>query len=124
MQTLRWGIVATGFIAGKFAEGLASARHGRLQAVASRSQEAAQRFAAQHGAPQSFDSLSGLLADDEVDAVYISTPHPFHASTALQALEAGKHVLCEKPLAMNGAEVRAVTDVARNRGLTLMEGYM
>lgn len=124
MDTLNWGIVATGFIAEQFANGLKSSDTGRLQAVASRSLESAEQFAGRHGAKRAYASVQALFEDSEVDAVYISTPHPRHAALAVQAIAAGKHVLCEKPLGMNAAETRQVVTAARDHGVTLMEAYM
>lgn len=124
-ETLRWGILATGFIAGRFAEGLASSRTGKLHAVASRSSESAAAFARRFGgSAEAYGSLDALLADPEVDAVYIATPHPAHASAALAAIAAGKRVLCEKPLGMSAAEVRAILDAARASKLLVAEAYM
>ncbi len=123
---LRWGILATGRIAGVFATGLKSARSGRLIAVGSRSAESAGRFAAEHGiaALNTHGSYEGLLADSEVDAVYISTPHPQHAEWVMKAAAAGKHILCEKPLGLNYSEAVAMVGAARRAGVVLMEAFM
>ena len=120
---LRWGILGTGAIAHTFARALTKARLGKLAAVASRSQESADAFAAEFPA-RSHGSYEGLLADPEVDAVYISTPHPFHAEWCERAARAGKHILCEKPLTMNEAEAKAVAHAARASGVFLMEAFM
>jgi len=123
---LRWGILATGRIAGVFAEGLKSARAGRLVAVGSRSAESARRFATEHGidSAHTHATYEGLLADPEVEAVYISTPHPQHAEWVEKAAEAGKHILCEKPLGLNQAEAVAMVGAARRAGVVLMEAFM
>ncbi len=123
---LRWGIAATGHIAGVFARGLRSARAGNLVAVGSRGEEAARRFAAEHGiAPaHTHGSLAGLWADEAVDAVYVASPHPYHHDAVLAALAAGKHVLCEKPIGMSLTEVDAMQTAARAHGRTLMEAWM
>ena len=102
--TLRWGILGTGAIARTFAEGLAKSRTGRLLAVASRTQETADRFGDALGVPRRYGSYEALLADAEVQAVYVATPHPMHAAWAIRTAEARKHILCEKPLAMNSRE--------------------
>jgi predicted dehydrogenase len=92
-----------------------------VAAVGSRTQEAADAFAAEHGIPRAHGSYEALAADPEVDAIYVSTPHPFHASGALLALEHGKHVLVEKPFTLNAAEAREVVDLANAAGLVVLE---
>src|SRR5690349_19649282 len=100
---LRWGILSTGRISHTFAKGLADSQTGQLVAVASRTQEAADAFADEYNVPHRHDSYDALLANPEVQAVYISPPHPLHAQWAIRAADAGKHILCEKPLTMNHA---------------------
>lgn len=124
MQKLRWGILATGFIAGRFAEGVASSHTGELVAVSSRNIASAEGFAKKHGAALAFDDHAALLACPEVDAVYIATPHPFHAELAIAAAKADKHILCEKPIAMNMRDTEAVIAAALEAGVTLLEAYM
>lgn len=121
---LRWGILGTGAIARKFAEELPHSRTGRLVAVGSRSQEAAAGFVAKFPGTRAHASYEALLADSEVEAVYISTPHPSHAEWAIATAEAGKHILCEKPLALNHAEAMAVVEAARRHKVFLMEAFM
>ena len=121
---LRWGIIGTGAIAGAFAAGLAESRTGRLRAVASRNRASADAFADRFDAPNRHGAYADLLADPEVDAVYIATPHPFHAEWAILAAEAGKHVLGEKPLGINHAEAMAVVEAALRHDVFLLEGYM
>ena len=117
---LRWGILATGGIAHAFASDLRTA--GRdIVAVGSRSAGGAERFAREFGIPRAHASYEELVADPDVDIVYVSTPHPFHADNAILALEAGKHVLVEKPFTLNAAEAARVRDVAAERGLLAME---
>jgi predicted dehydrogenase len=123
-SVLRWGILGTGMIAGKFAEELPFSETGRLVAVGSRTIGGAQAFANRFGGVRAHGDYASLLADPEVDAVYISTPHPFHAQWACAAARAGKHILCEKPLAMSVGEVQAVVDEARRAGVFLMEAFM
>lgn len=96
--TIKWGILSTGWIAHQFATDLAHASNGVAYAVGSRSQESADKFAADHGIPVAYATYEELVNDPDVDAIYIGTPHPFHRENALLALRAGKAVLCEKPL--------------------------
>lgn len=126
LPPLRWGIVSTGRIAGIFARDLASAKASVLQAVGSRTSGSATVFAAEHGiAPEhAHGSYEALLADTEVDAVYVATPHPEHRRVVLAALAAGKHVLCEKPMGMNLGEVEAMQAAAKAANRTLMEAWM
>jgi len=123
-QQLHWGILGTGRIAATFAEGLADSRTGELVAVGSRAKVSADTFGDEHGIPRRHESYESLLADDAVEAVYISTPHPMHAEWAIKAAEAGKHILCEKPLALNHAEAMAVVEAARANDVFLMEAFM
>lgn len=120
MDGLRWGILATGGIAHAFTSDLRTA--GRtVTAVGSRRIAAAEEFAAEFGIPRAYGSYEDLVADPEVDIVYIATPHPFHAENALLALDHGKHVLVEKPFTLNATEAAAVRDRAAERGLLAME---
>jgi predicted dehydrogenase len=118
---VRWGILGTGGIAGAFASDLRLTDSGVAAAVGSRSQAAADRFADGYGIARRHDSYEALVADPEVDVIYVATPHPMHRDNAILALEAGKHVLVEKPFTMNAAEARDVVAVARERGLFAME---
>ena len=119
-DTLRWGILATGGIAHMFTADLVL--HGfQVQAVGSRTQQSADTFAARFGIPTAHGSYEALVADPDVDIIYVSTPHPFHAENAALALKAGKHVLIEKPIAMNGREAREIVDLAASLGLLVME---
>lgn len=121
MTDFRWGILGTGKIAGEFAEGLCAVDGAELAAVGSRSQESASRFASKHGARRTHATYASLANDPEVDAVYVSTPHPYHAENTLLCLEAGKPVLCEKPFALNAREAAKMSEYARARGVFLME---
>jgi predicted dehydrogenase len=87
----------------------------------SRSLESARAFADERGIPNVHGSYDDLLGDPEVDAIYVATPHPWHAASALAAIEAGKHVLIEKPFTLNQAEARVVADAARERGVLVLE---
>ena len=99
----------------------AAERRGVAVAVGSRSQAAADRFADSYGIAHRHDSYDSLVADPDVDVIYVATPHPMHRDNAILALRAGKHVLVEKPFTMNAAEAREVVAVARERGLFAME---
>ena len=122
---LKWGILATGHIAGAFAEGVQHSRTGRLVAVASRSQESADRFADQFGGiANRHSSYELLLEDPDVEAVYIATPHPMHKEWAIRAAQSGKHILCEKPIGMDLEEAEQIIAAARENDVFLMEAYM
>ena len=117
----KWGIIGPGRIAHNFAEGLPAIDDATLYAVASRSRQRAEDFAAQYGAPVAYNSYDALLADPNVDAVYVATPHRYHAEGVLLCLEAGKPVLCEKPLTVNAAEARTLIGKSEQTGVFLME---
>ena len=121
---LRWGILSTGNIARTFAKDLPRSNSGTLHAVASRSQESADAFAAKFGAAKSYASYDELLADPDVDAVYIATPHPLHLEWLLKAADAGKHILCEKPLTLNSPDASHAVEAARRNGVCLLEAFM
>ena len=121
-EPVNWGILGPGSIAHRFAAGLRDADGARLVAVGSRDADRAEAFAAEFGTAQAHGSYAALAADPAVDAIYVATPHPQHAPACRLCLEAGKHVLCEKPLAVNAAEARAVAACARDHGVLLMEG--
>ena len=112
-ERLRWGILGTGMIAGKFAGQLDESDRSTLAAVGSRRQDSAARFAAAHGGT-AYGSYEALLADDHVDAVYVSLPNGMHCEWTIRALEAGKHVLCEKPLASNATEAEEMFAAKRS----------
>jgi predicted dehydrogenase len=118
---VRWGILGTGGIARAFAADLTLTDSGVVAAVGSRGQAAADRFGAEFGIANRHASYESLVADPDVDVVYVATPHPAHHDNAVLALRAGKHVLVEKPFTMNAAEAREVVEVARETGLFAME---
>lgn len=121
---VRWGLLATGAIARAFARGLKQSQTGDLVAVGSRSPDKAEAFGSEFGVPRRHGSYEALLADPEIEAVYISTPHPQHAEWAIKAAEAGKHVLVEKPIGLNQYEAQAMMEAAAAHGVFLMEAYM
>jgi predicted dehydrogenase len=123
-RPVRWGIIATGGIAGGFARGLALLPDAELGAVASRDRDRAEAFAAEHGTPgrtRAYGGYAELVEDAGVDVVYVATPHALHHEHALLALEAGKPVLCEKAFTLTAREAEDLVRVARERRLFLME---
>jgi predicted dehydrogenase len=120
MTSLRWGILGTGGIAHSQTSDL-KGNGFTVTAVGSRSQQSADAFAAEFDIPTAHSSYEALVADPNVDIIYVSTPHPFHAENATLALNAGKHVLLEKPFTINQAEAKAVVDLAASKGLVVLE---
>lgn len=121
---LQWGILGTGTIAKTFAAGVAASQSGQVVAVASRDQATANTFGEQFSIPRRHGSYEALLADPQVQAVYISTPHPMHKQWAIAAADAKKHILCEKPIGVNAAEAEAIIAAARRNDVFLMEAFM
>ncbi|MDF2442686.1 MAG: hypothetical protein JWR01_889 [Subtercola sp.] len=117
---LRWGILATGGIASAFATDL-QANGFQLTAVGSRSQQSADEFAVRFGGITAHASYEQLVADPEVDVVYVATPHPFHEENALLAIAAGKHVLVEKAFTLNARQAETIVDAAREAGVVVLE---
>jgi len=118
---LRWGIAGLGRISHKFLSDLLLVEGQQVVAVGSRSREKAETFARQYDIHWAHGSYAELFADPSVDIVYISTPHHAHAEVSIQAMQAGKHVLCEKPLAVNEEQVQRMLEVARLKKVFLME---
>ncbi|WP_168916362.1 Gfo/Idh/MocA family protein [Microcella flavibacter] len=116
----RWGILATGGIARAMTGDLLLAGH-TVTAVGSRRPEASQAFAAEFGIANAHGSYEALVADPEVDVVYVATPHSHHAANAILAIEAGKHVLVEKAFTLTQAEAQRVADAAEQAGVVVME---
>jgi len=123
MSQLRWGILGTGNIAKQFAAGMNTSRRGQLSAVGSRSPDSAGTFASAYGIRAKHD-YAGLIADPSVDAIYLSLPNSLHHEWTINALRAGKHVLCEKPFALNGAQSQEMFDVAEKSGRAVIEAFM
>src|SRR5271156_5104049 len=121
MRAVRWGIIGTGSIAATFATDLALTDAGSVVAVGSRHLETAVAFADRFTVPHSHGSYQGLVEDEEVDAVYVATPHPMHFEHAALALDYGKPVLVEKAFTMDAAQARALVAMAQSQGLFLME---
>lgn len=122
MTHARWGILGTGGISTNFAEGLRHAQLGRLHAVGARDETSAEEFGARHGA-EVVGTYRDILARDDIDAVYIGTVHTTHVELVLAALDAGKAVLCEKPLGIDVAETDAALAAAAAAGLPLVEAF-
>jgi predicted dehydrogenase len=118
---LRWGILGTGRIAGQFTDDLRRSGAGHPVAAGSRTLASAERFVAEHGAGRPHGSYEALVADPDVDAVYIATPHPVHHDNALLAIAAGKPVLVEKAFTMDASEAMSVVSAARRAGVFAME---
>jgi predicted dehydrogenase len=121
MKTYNWGILGTGFIAGKMAEAMAWVPQSKLYAVGSRKIMKARKFASQYSIEKSFGSYEELVNDPEVDIVYVATPHNLHFENTLMSLNHGKHVLCEKPFAVNRREVLGMINKAKETNRFLME---
>lgn len=120
MTRLNWGILGTGWIADLFVKDLQMTGR-RVAAVGSRSRESAERFAGRFSIPKAHASYQALADDPDVDLIYVATPHPLHAENALMALEAGKHVLVEKPFTLNAGEARRIVDLAKAKNLVVLE---
>ncbi len=121
-EPLRWGVLGTGGIADKVVSQLPASQT-RFVAVASRSPQRAKAFASKHNG-RAFHHYDDLLKDDQIDAVYVALPNALHAEWSIRALESGKHVLCEKPLATSETEARLMFDAARDANRLLVEAFM
>lgn len=122
---LRWGILGCARITRRgLVPGIQGSSSGRLLALASRSRETARAWAAEFGVPRAYGSYDELVADPEIDAVYVPLPNELHREWVLAAADAGKHVLCEKPLALDTREAAAMVEHCRRRGVVLMEAFM
>jgi predicted dehydrogenase len=122
-KSINWGIIGTGWIAEKFAEGLSVLPDAKLKAVASRSMDRAKRFAARYHIDSTHGTYEQIALDPDIDVIYVATPHPYHCANALMCLENGKAVLCEKPFAMNEQEVFRMISKAREKKVFLMEAF-
>jgi xylose dehydrogenase (NAD/NADP) len=121
---MRWGVISTGWIARTFIAAVRQSEEARVVAVASRDAARAAATASEFGIARSYGSYEELLADPEVEAVYIGVPNSLHAEWSIACMRAGKHVLCEKPLGVNRAEAEAMFTAAREAGVWLMEAFM
>ena len=118
---IRWGVLGPGSISRSFAIGLKAVPDAELIAVGSRAQERADKFGDEFDVPHRHASYADLVADADVDAVYVASPHSGHAEHSILCLEAGKPVLCEKPFAINAKQAKAMIDAARKNNVFLME---
>lgn len=123
-ERLKWGLLGAGAIAKAFVKGLEQSETAMALAVGSRELDKAQAFAKDHEIPRAYGSYEELLADKDIEAIYVSTPHPLHAEWAIKALRAGKHVLCEKPFAVNSAQSMAIAEAAKINDRVVMEAFM
>ena len=123
-MSVKWGLLSTALINEAILRGASESQDVDVIAVASRDEERARSYADEHGLERSYGSYEGLLADPDIEAVYISLPNSLHVEWTLQALDAGKHVLVEKPFSRRPAEVERAFDAAEAAGLVLSEGFM
>jgi predicted dehydrogenase len=124
MTRLRWGILSTARINRRLIPAIRAAARSELVAVASRDGARAEAYARSWAIPHAIDGYPALLDDERVDAVYISLPNSEHVRWTLAAVAAGKHVLCEKPIALDAADVERIADAAAARGVIVEEGFM
>jgi predicted dehydrogenase len=123
-ETLGWGVIGTGIIAGDFAEALERSSRCRIVNAVGSSVAKGRAFRERFRLPRSSASIDELLGDPAVDAVYVATPHPQHEANALACIEAGRPVLCEKPLTLNATSAARLLDAARARRVFLLEAFM
>lgn len=123
-QQHAWAILGTGMIARSLAKALESSSTSRLLAVGSRNAASAEKFGKEFGVSRCYGSYEEVLADPEVSIVYISLPNHMHAEWSIRCAQAGKHILCEKPLASNHAEAMTILEAARHHEVYLMEAFM
>lgn len=124
-RKVKWGVLGTASITRRrFMPAMHMSRNATAVALASRELSRAQEFAARFDIPKSYGSYHELLADPEVEAVYVPLPNHLHGEWTVKAAQAGKHVLCEKPMAVDGDEARRMADACRDNGVLLMEGFM
>jgi len=123
-EALGWGIVSTAEILADVLPAFAESESAELRAIASRDPSRAQAFAASHGIPAAHGSYAELLDDDSIECVYIPLPNSLHGKWTRAAIEAGKHVLCEKPLTPTAEEAQALFELAEDHGVVLMEAFM
>ncbi len=124
-QKIRWGILSTASIGfRRVVPAIQQSSNGEVTAVASRSLEKAQQFATERNIPKAYGSYEELIADPDIDAIYNPLPNSEHAAWSIKCAEAGKPVLCEKPLAKDAAEAQTIVDAFASRGILFAEGFM
>ncbi len=121
MKKIHFGIVGTGTIAHRFADAIKNVKGAELAAVASRAAETADKFGNEFDIPYRFDSYEAMSQSDKIDAAYIAVPHSGHIDCSCLMMNSGKHVLCEKPMAVNAREAQEMFDCAKKNGVLLME---
>ena len=121
---IRWGLLSTARINARLIPAIRASRRSELLAVASRSEARARRCAEEWSIPRAYGSYEDLLADPDVDVVHVSVPNSFHSAWTIRAAESGKHILCEKPLALASEDVDRMADAARRSGVVLQEAAM
>jgi predicted dehydrogenase len=119
--SIRWGIIGVGWMADQFVNGVNDHTASTVHAVSSRSLDKAQAFAASHSVAKAYGSIAELVADPDIDAVHVASPHTGHLENALEAIAAGKNVLVEKPMCLNAADARTLIDAARAADVFVME---
>ena len=126
MEKIKWGIIGPGNIANNFADGLKSSYSGQLVAIASKSEDRRKNFGDKYDIHSDFrfDSYEDIINSEHIDAIYISTPHNLHAEWTIKAAGKGKHVLCEKPGAVNLNEGKKIIEAVKEAGVFYMEGFM
>jgi predicted dehydrogenase len=120
-RRVRWGLLSTARINERLIPSMRESTRSELVAVASRSQATADQYAQKWGIPRAYRSYEAMLSDPEIDVVYISLPNGYHAEWAVKAADAGKHILCEKPLALTADEVDQMTTAARRNKVLMQE---
>ncbi len=123
-RKIKWGILGAGRINRRFIPGLQGSSNGELVAIASRDKAKGGSLAAQYGIPRVYDSYEELLDDPEIEAVYLPLPNTLHVEWAIKAAAVGKHVLSEKPLAVDPGDIIELEQVAHQAGVLVMEGFM
>ena len=123
-KTVNWGIMGAGGIAGRFAQTVSACPCAKLVGVASKTEEKAKAFAQQHNVPNFYSSYEQLVQNKDIDSIYVATTHNFHYENMMLALKNGKNVLCEKAFTLTANQAKEAIDLARQKGLFLMEAFM
>lgn len=121
MNEMKWGVLSTGRIAEQFARDMQAVSGATILGATSRTLKNAKAYAQRHGLPKVYSDTNEMLGDPHIDAIYIATPHTLHVQNTLDAIAAGKHVLCEKPIAISPAELTGLIDTARASSVYVME---
>lgn len=121
IKTVKWGVVTAGRITHTFARDIAFCRNTHIHGIAARKQQDADAFAEKYGIENAYEGYDALYNDPQIDAIYIASPHTFHAEQAAAAIRAGKHVLCEKPITTSVADLEYLIGLAQEHKVFLME---